>query len=205
MNQLHLTPIVKNLIIINVLVFIASQVLSSVDWVIFTLSFPTTADFRPFQFITSLFMHADIMHIFMNMFGLAVFGPLLEMVWQGRRFFVYYLICGIGANLLYTLWAWFLWAKMGNTEPHYHLLGASAALYGVLLGGAMVFPNMEIRMLFFPTPIKARYMVFIWIGIELASGIGHVAGDNTAHIAHLCGMLVGFLVLQYWRFFGTTL
>ncbi len=205
MNQLHLTPIVKNLIIINVLIFLAQQVLLSIDWGVFLLYFPTSEFFRPFQFITSLFIHANIPHIFMNMFGLAMFGPLLETVWNGRRFFVYYLICGIGANLLYTLWAWFMWAKTGSLEPAYSLCGASGALYGVLLGGAMLFPNMEIRMLFFPMPIKARYMVFIWAGIELVSGMSQVSGDHVAHVAHLGGMIVGFFVLQYWRIFGTSL
>lgn len=205
MNQLHLTPVVRNLIIINALLFLGKFLVAAIPWEALSLYYPTSEYFRPFQFITSLFMHANIMHIIMNMFGLAVFGPLLEMVWGARRFLVYYLLCGIGANIIFTLWAWFQWAYMGHEEPIFALLGASGALYGVLLGVGVLYPRMELRMLFFPMPIQARYMVFIWAGIELLGGFGQANGDNVAHFAHLGGMLVGFVVLQYWRFFGSNL
>ncbi len=203
MNQIHLSPVVKNIIIINVLIFLANQVVP-INWDMFCLHYPRNAAFLPIQFITSIFMHGSIPHLAMNMIALASFGTLLEMVWGARRFFIFYLICGVGANLLHTLWAFSQWQFMQNDITGYSALGASGAIYGLLIAVALDNPYKMFQIMFFPFPMQARYMVALWAGIDLLGLFGNFNGDNVGHAAHLGGLIVGFLTMMYWRKWGSS-
>ncbi len=202
MNQIHISPVVKNIIIINVLIFFASQVIGNINWDMFCLHYPTNEAFLPLQFITSVFMHADIVHLAMNMFGLSVFGTMLEMIWGPRRFFLFYLICGIGANMLHTLWVFSQLQIMENDITNYSALGASGAIYGLLIAVALDNPYRMFQIMFFPFPMQARYMVALWAAFDLFGLLGNFSGDNVGHATHLGGLIIGFLTLMYWRKFG---
>lgn len=192
-----LPPAVKNILIINVLAYAAYYVLARqgvVDlnsvlglWSIGAdKMYSNVIGFRPWQPLTYMFMHASLDHIFFNMFSLWMFGYVLENVWGTRRFLFYYLACGIGAGLLHLL------------VPGVHLtVGASAAVYGILLAFGMMFPNERIY-LYFLVPIKTKWFIIGMIVVELLEGIFR-SYDGIAHFAHLGGMLIGFLLILYWR------
>lgn len=192
-----LPPAVKHLLIINVLAFAAYYVLNRqgvVDlnavlglWSIGADKvYSNVIGFRPWQPLTYMFMHASLDHIFFNMFSLWMFGYVLENVWGTRRFLFYYLACGIGAGLLHLL------------MPGVHLtVGASAAVYGILLAFGMMFPNERIY-LYFLVPIKTKWFIIGMIALELFEGIFR-SYDGVAHFAHLGGMLIGFLLMLYWK------
>jgi rhomboid-like protein len=219
----NLTPVVKNLIIINVIFFVATWILGArvgmVTWLsAFYFNSPL---FHPWQIITYMFMHANIAHIFFNMFALFIFGPTLEYTMGSKRFLQYYFITGVGALIL----QWFVQAievhniigtitiPNGDLSPYVGypdfnkleeiyggaVLGASGAIFGLLLAFGMLFPNVELFILFIPIPVKAKYAVAGYILIELFSGIGQFSGDNVAHFAHLGGALFGFILLKIWR------
>ncbi len=255
-------PVIKNIIIINVLLYIATFVLVkygvNLDQYL-ALYYPGSEYFRPHQLITHMFMHAgwpNISHLFFNMFGLWMFGRILEQVWGSRRFMIYYFATGLGAAALHLLVNHFmimdvmseykammntftpetfevfvqhnfpeykssiqefidLWytapdsLKMINQGQQYAndmvsimvnipTVGASGAVFGVLLGFGMLFPNTEIMLLFPPIPLKAKYFVMIYGAIELYLGISQ-PGSNVAHFAHLGGMIFGFFMIRYWN------
>lgn len=148
-----------------------------------------TGDFWPWQLVTYGFLHGDWQHILFNMFALWMFGVQIENAIGSRRFAIFYFVCVIGAGLIQ------LATSVGAT---YYTLGASGGVYGILLAFGMMFPNNEIFLLFFPFPIKAKWLV---LGLGLFAFFGGVTGVNsgTAHFAHLGGMVFGFLVIQYWR------
>ena len=185
-----LPPAVKHLLIINVLCYAAYYILSKqgiVDlnyWLgIWT---PSTGNFRLWQPLTYMFMHGSFDHLFFNMFSLWMFGAVLERYWGTRRFLFYYLVCGIGAGLLNLL------------VPGVHLsVGASGAIYALLLAFGMMFPN-EYIYLYFLVPIKTKWFIIGMIAVELLEGIFR-SYDGIAHFAHLGGMLIGFLIILYWR------
>lgn len=184
-----LTPVVKNLLIINLIVFLATMVLERYGYNNITsmlaLNSVATGRFRFWQLFTYMFMHANWSHIIFNMFALWMFGYVLENYWGSRRFLVYYLVCGIGAglcNLLVPGW--------GLT------VGASGAVYGILLAFGMLFPEERIY-LYFLMPIKAKWFVIGYAAIELFEGL--FVADGVAHFAHLGGMLFGLLLILYWR------
>ncbi len=184
-----LPPVVKNLLIINLIVFLATMVLERYGYTHITsmlaLNALPTGRFRLWQLFTYMFMHSGWSHIIFNMFALWMFGYVLENYWGSRRFLVYYLVCGIGAglcNLLVPGW--------GIT------VGASGAVYGILLAFGMMFPEERIY-LYFLMPIKAKWFVIGYAAIELLEGI--FATDGIAHFAHLGGMLFGLLLILYWR------
>ncbi|MBP5678131.1 MAG: rhomboid family intramembrane serine protease [Bacteroidales bacterium] len=184
-----LPPAVKHLLIINVIAYLASLVLER-NGVFLNMSLGlwsiSTGNFRIWQPLTYMFMHGSIDHIFFNMFSLWMFGYVLENFWGTRRFLFYYLACGIGAGLLYML------------LPGIHLtVGASAAVYGILLAFAMSFPN-EYIYLYFLVPIKTKWFIIGMIALELFEGVFR-SFDGIAHFAHLGGMLIGFLIMLYWR------
>lgn len=184
-----LPPAVKHLLIINVLVFGADYVLQRQGIYlgnILALFSLQSGNFQVWQPLSYMFMHANLTHIFFNMFNLWMFGAAMENFWGTKRFLTYYLACGIGAGLLYML------------LPGLHItVGASAAVYGLLLAFGMTFPN-EYIYLYFLMPIKTKWFVTGMIVIELLQGIFY-SYDGVAHFAHLGGMLIGFLLIMWWR------
>ena len=227
MNQspfASITPVVKNLLIINVLFFIGSYVLEragiNLDVLLSAFYFNSPL-FRPWQVVTYMFMHANFAHIFFNMFALFMFGPTLEYVMGPKRFLQYYFITGIGALALQMLvqaievhgvigsftvanrdiGPYVHYAGFNKLKEIYYgiTLGASGSIFGLLLAFGFLFPNVEMMVLFIPVPIKAKYLIGGYIVLELIGGFGQFAGDSVAHFAHLGGALFGFLLLKYWR------
>lgn len=202
-----LPPVVKNLLIINGIFYLATIVLQSslsIDlYKIFGLHYYTSQYFKPWQIITYMFMHGNFGHIFFNMFALWMFGSAIENVWGAKRFLVYYLITGIGAAIChYLIVAYeinFIWNLPPN-NPYidgFNIVGASGAVFGMLLAFGMMFPNSMIYLYFF-LPMKAKWFVIIYGVIELFYGVTGSA-DGVAHFAHLGGMLFGFILIWYWK------
>lgn len=217
MNEL---PVVtKNLIAINVLVFLATIVLDRYGYdlnSLLGLHLFLADDFKPFQIVTYMFMHGGFMHLFFNMFALYMFGRVLEMVWGHKRFLIFYMFTGVGAGIIQEIVQYLYYSTQlsmysgvdfgaGLIVPMAQYLnmwvtvGASGAVYGILLAFAMNFPNERLFVMPFPFPIKAKYFVLIFGAIELFTGLGNSAGDNVAHFAHLGGMLFGLILILYWR------
>ena len=195
MNRTFQTPpVVLNLIIINVLVYLATALLPLGKWIfgfgsLFWVGNPL---FHTYQFVTYMFLHANFEHVFFNMFALWMFGRTLEYALGSRRFLVYYMVCGIGAALIQMLAAW------ASGEYYIQLVGASGAVMGLLLAFGVMHPNAMIVLLIPPIPMKAKWFVIIYGVIELFLGwTGY--GGNVAHFAHVGGMLWGFLLLHYWK------
>ena len=182
----------KNLIIINVLVYMATSLLPVGDWITGYCALSLgTPFFHTYQFVTYMFLHANLEHIFFNMFALWMFGRTLEYELGSRRFLIYYMICGVGAALIQYLTA------LALGELPLLLVGASGAVMGLLLAFGVLHPNAVIMLLFPPIPMKAKWFVIIYGVIELLLGWRGVG--NVAHFAHVGGMLWGFLLLYYWK------
>lgn len=182
-------PAVKHLLIINLLAFVALNTPMVAEY-LFTYGalWPIgSGRFGVWQLVTYMFLHASFGHIFFNLFALWMFGQAIENFWGTNRFVIYYFLTGIGAALLHMLVG-------GGGAP---TLGASGAVYGILLAFGMMFPNRPIMLLFPPIPIKAKYFVAIFGAIELVSGLTRT-NSGVAHFAHLGGMLVGFILIKYW-------
>lgn len=236
-----LPPAVKNLLIINGLFFLATYVLKDRNVVdltkTFGLFFPLSQNFKPFQLLTYMFMHADFFHIFFNMLSLYMFGTSIENFWGWKRFSFFYVATALGGATVYLIVKYIEIYQLKSQIPielyssiindpisvfgpegsvaegsvyfnkaielysliNIPVIGASGAVYGVLLAFGMMFPNTEIMMLMFPVPIKAKYLVLIMGGMELLLGVNNAAGDNVAHFAHLGGMLFGFILVKYWN------
>jgi len=178
-----------------------------VDWgrYFLALFYPTSEYFRPFQLVTHMFMHANISHLFFNMFGLFMFGPPLESLWGPRRFLFYYLFTGFGAMVLH-LGVKYIELNMGMMPEwaiNTPMLGASGAVFGLLAGYGMKFPNTMIMLIFPPIPMRAKYFVMLYAGVELFLGLSPFQ-TGVAHFAHLGGALFGFLLILYWRKFPST-
>ena len=197
-----MTPIVKNLVIINVLVFLAQSAMPGLEPLLMG-HYPLGANFEPWQVITHMFMHGSLTHIFFNMFALVVFGSALERAWGSKRFLQYYMLCGIGAFFMYEATVGYEVFQLTDSISYEGLagrvVGASGCVYGLLLGFGMLFPNTELILLFPPIPIKAKYFVIIYGLIELSLAMSNSQGDNVAHVAHLGGMLFGFLLIKQWQ------
>jgi membrane associated rhomboid family serine protease len=207
-------PVTLNLIVINVLFWLLTVVMKKFDLVnLLGLHFPGTADFHIYQFITYMFMHGSIAHIFFNMFAVYMFGQVLERTWGAKRFLFYYFVTGIGAAVIQEL-VWmnmvhsialqngFTIAQQIANDPGVNTLitiGASGSVFGVLLAFGMLFPNVAMFIIPFPFPIKAKYLVIGYGAIELFAGIVNFKGDNIAHFAHLGGMLFGLFLILYWK------
>lgn len=188
----RLTPIVRNLIVINVVVFLLQSIIPAVtQWL--ALYNVHTAYFKPYQLFTYMFCHANFFHIFFNMLLLAFFGPILEEFWDQTRFLLFYIITGIGAGVFNILMDLFF--GMGSFGV---MIGASGAVYGVMTAFGIIFPNMELRLLFLPISFKAKYMVMVLGSIAIYSGFMSRPGDNTAHFAHLGGIVVAIILIQFW-------
>ena len=215
-----LPMVVKNLLIINVLFFlatIAADVVLRIDLKDYLgLHYIEASDFQPFQLVTYMFMHGDFAHLFFNMFALWMFGNTLENIWGANRFLLFYFVCGIGAGLVQELVQYIQFVttlqgyanvNMGGyiipMSEYLNLLttvGASGAVYGILLAFGMMFPNSTLY-IYFAIPIKAKWFVLIYGLIELFAGFKGV--DNVAHFAHLGGMLFGLILILYWKKKGT--
>jgi membrane associated rhomboid family serine protease len=230
-----LPPVVKNIILINALMFLADLAAKRVYGMdlgmMLGLYFPKSEHFMPVQIVTHMFMHGGFWHLFFNMYALYIFGQVLENVWGPKRFFIYYIICGLGAAFMHEAVIFFQYNKLMNvigpdqlqvvldegttyfregkvfsdeTMKSLQLLlnvptvGASGAIFGVLLAFGVLFPNTELMLLFPPIPIKAKYFVLIYGIIELSLAVTQ-PNSNIAHVAHLGGMLFGYIMIRYWR------
>lgn len=230
-----LPEVIKNLLIINGLFFMATFVFGDVlgfDLVrTLGLYLPVSENFAPYQLVTHMFMHGGLGHIFFNMFALWMFGYTLENIWGSKRFLIYYMVTGLGAAVLHlgvNYWEYYqvvdkldaaqlelvklqgqeillngqnysntAMAKV-NLLLNTPTVGASGAVFGILLAFGMMFPNQYIY-IYFALPIKAKYFVAIYGALELFNGIANDPDSNVAHFAHLGGMLFGFLLIKYWR------
>ena len=214
----NIPVVTKNLLIINILVFIATYVVRGMNIDlndIFGLHFFLASDFRIWQFFTYMFMHGGFTHILMNMFMLWMFGMVVENVWGPKKFLFYYIVCGVGAGLCQELAQYgtylveglanFDSVRVGTTvlpmDVYLNMMntvGASGAIYGVLLAFGMLFPEERMFIIPIPIPIKAKWIVMGSIVVELFSAIG-TSNDGVAHLAHLGGMLFGFILIRYWK------
>jgi len=197
-----LPEVVKNLLIINILFFAAQNLFAykfGIDIVEkLGLHFMLSSEFRPYQFITYMFLHGGFGHLFFNMFALYMFGTSVENTWGPKRFLTYYIICGIGAAIVHYLIFYFYQNPTENMFDAPVIIGASGAVFGLLLAYGMLFPNQVIYVQFI-IPMKAKYFVALYGAIELFSGLGNSASDNVAHFAHLGGMLFGFILIKFWE------
>lgn len=250
----NLTPAAKNILIINGIIFLFTTGYV-IEW--FGLRYILSPEFKPYQFLTYMWIHAGIGHIFSNMFAVLVFGPILERVWGSRKFFIFYLITGVGAGVLYSGVNFienfnlenkvmrytsqpspesFRKLILDESKEYYNqlydfisgysenpsneeyikesisisntilrnnndipMVGASGAVFGILLAFAMLFPNMQLMLLIPPIPIKAKYLVLVYGFYEIWSEFNRMPGDNVAHLAHLGGMLIAYIILRYWK------
>jgi membrane associated rhomboid family serine protease len=226
----NMPPVVKNLLIINILCFLPSLYYShgfandNYDPVgsLLGVYYFDSPLFRPWQPITYMFMHGGWAHIIFNMFALYSFGTVVEYVMGSKRFIAFYFICGIGAIALqmlvqaievhsvvgtFTVPLNFqtnnqaIIAKLQDiyTTP---MVGASGAIFGLLIAFGMLYPNAELMILFIPVPVKAKYVIPVYVLIELSFGIGQFSGDNVAHFAHLGGAILGFILIKLWKVRG---
>lgn len=238
---LRMTPVVKNIILINVVMFVAYWIgfrafnfdLNSV----LGIYFPKSDSFMPVQILSHMFMHHDFMHIFFNMYALFMFGSALESVWGPKRFLIYYIVTGLGAVLLHEMVIALEYNKLvhllspdqvqmvineggsllaegkeyadSTLKALQELLntptvGASGAVFGILLAFGVLFPNTQLMIIFPPIPIKAKYFVLFYGALELILAVTQ-RGSNIAHFAHVGGMLFGYLLIRYWRKTSKTL
>ncbi len=225
-------PVVKNLLIINVLLFLAKYALGGALGIdldrILGLFFVKSSQFQPFQIVTHMFMHGSLMHLAFNMFALWMFGKIIESVWGAKRFFIYYFATGIGAAVLQMIVTYIRFTITAKNIPDetvnmvindgYQILmngqnysnallgklnlitntvtiGASGAVFGIVLAFGMLFPNTQLMLLFPPIPIKAKYAAVLMLGL----GVMLDFRGNVAHFAHLGGMIFGYILIKYWN------
>jgi len=208
----------KNILIINVLFFLGSLVAEnrgiSLDQYL-GLHFFLADDFNPIQLVSYMFMHANFEHLFFNMFAVWMFGRILEKVWGIKYFLIYYMVCGIGAGLIQEIIQYVHYATvlsgytsvdigsglaipMASYLNRMITIGASGAVYGILLAFGMLFPDERMFIFPIPFPIKAKFFVIGYAAIELYLGMIN-SSDNIAHFAHLGGMLFGLALILYWK------
>ena len=219
---------IKHLIIINVIMFLATQMMPMQMINIFAMHFPLNPLFKVWQILTHMFMHGGIMHIAFNMYALWTFGIPLYHIWGEKKFLIFYFASGLGAVLLYTGVQYYSFnqelhqlmahglpkdqifhvlssgktnAVFQNITDIYHSpsLGASGAIYGLLVAFAFYFPNAELMLMFIPYPIKAKYFVPIMVLADLFFGLTNTLNSPIAHMAHVGGALVGFILMKLWR------
>jgi membrane associated rhomboid family serine protease len=213
-------PVIKNLIIINVLIYLAESTMGAElrerMEELFALHDLHSVFFRPHQLITYLFLHGSWEHVLYNMFALWMFGSILENYWGPKKFLIFYTICGLGAAVAHLA---VLYPEMANAMDEFHMIplqnqqdlvndprfivngatvGASGAIFGCLAAMGYLFPNSLIYLYFF-VPIKVKWFVLGYAALELFAGVRATAGDNVAHWAHLGGGLVGLLLVVYWN------
>ena len=233
-NQFSIPEVTKNIIIINVLLFLGKFAAQAQEIDLdrhLAMFYPGSPFFKPWQMVSHIFMHGNFTHLLFNMFAIWMFGARLEQMWGPKRFLQFYFFSALGAFLLHFGIVYFqiqqlipavdpamvqeiaktggdlLMSGRNYTDPilselnlNYHtpVLGASGAVFGILVAFAMYWPNTELYLLFLPIPIKAKYAVMGYAAFELFSGIsGFMPG--IAHFAHLGGALFGFLLVKYWN------
>ncbi|THU37349.1 rhomboid family intramembrane serine protease [Niastella caeni] len=206
-------PVIKNLVIINVLVWLAELTFGDQLINLFALQYYKSPDFRVWQLITHMFLHGSWGHIIMNMFVLWMFGTTLEEVWGSKRFLVFYMICGLGAAIIQLgalavemniLMDKFSAGQMAEAEfaararsiYGWGAVGASGAINGVMVGFAYLFPNAPLFIFPLPVPVKAKYVVIGYFLLDLFGGINPRYGDNVAHFAHVGGAIVGLILVM---------
>lgn len=203
---------VKNIIIINVLVYLMTSLKGNFMYENFALFYPTSPFFHWWQPLTHMFMHGGFWHIFFNMYTLFIFGSVLERVWGTKKFLIYYFVTGLGAAAVHTgvewiqMTHWMSQAAEGSiaAQASIHALkmtptvGASGAIYGLLMGYAMLYPDAIMSLIFPPISMKAKWFVLIFAAIELFTGVTGTGG-GIAHFAHLGGLIFGFILLMYWK------
>ncbi|MEE9407807.1 MAG: rhomboid family intramembrane serine protease [Polaribacter sp.] len=228
MNKL--TDAIKHLIIINVIVFIAPQLLKLDFTNILALHFPENENFGIWQYVTHMFMHGSVPHILFNMYGLWAFGTPLEKMWGRNKFLFFYFSAGFGAGLIYTLVNYYQFniafeklIELGSTKAEIIELmnpglvykneylqtvnslystpavGASGAIYGVLVAFGIFFKDAKMALIFLPIPIAAKYFIPIMILGDLFFGMTKYSIGNVAHFAHIGGALIGFIIAWYWK------
>ncbi|HSF56277.1 MAG TPA: rhomboid family intramembrane serine protease [Algoriphagus sp.] len=253
----NITPVVQNLLLINIVVFVVANFVFPVlnEW--FALYYLQSSLFKPFQFLTYMFMHADFWHLFSNMFGLLIFGPLLEQFLGPKKLFILWMVCGVGAGVLYSGYSMYEYKNLeekvlafeGNPDPEYFnklvlenrgyfspevfdfvdqysrnpgdpvyidraaktldailrlqanqpMVGASGALFGILVAFAMLFPNTQLFLLFPPMPVKAKYLVGAYALYTIYNVFVNSPTDNVAHFAHLSGLIIGAVLVYNWK------
>lgn len=195
-------PVVLNLIIINALMLLATELLPVGNRIVGALALfnvESPSLFHSYQLVTYMFLHGGFSHLFFNMFALWMFGRTLEYELGSKRFLTYYMVCGVGAGVLQLLVGW-LW-QCRYDGPDGATVGASGAVFGLLLAFGVMHPNAVIMLLIPPIPMKAKWFVVVYGVIELFFGISGRM-DGVAHFAHVGGMLWGFLLLYYWKHKG---
>lgn len=213
----QITPIVLNLIIINVLVFVAQMLTSggaepSQATDLFALHHYKSTYFKPYQIVTHMFMHGGILHLAFNMFALWMFGTAIERIWEPKKFLIFYFVCGIGAafaqmgSYAFDFWQVDHALLSEATNAQYQdvlrasaTVGASGAIMGVLAAFGYLFPNTEMIIIPIPVPIKAKWAIMGMIALDVFGGVAKVQNDNVAHFAHLGGAAIGFLLVLYWN------
>ena len=206
------STIVLNLIIINVLAYLAQMVAGDASYDLFALHHYKSALFQPYQVVTHMFMHGGFFHLLFNMFALWMFGTTVERLWGPKRFLIFYLICGLGAAFaqmgFYTFEYWDIDHAVLNEELSalYQnrlrmnaTVGASGAIMGVLAAYGYLFPNTEMIIFPIPIPIKAKWAIAGIIALDVFGGVQRVEGDNVAHFAHIGGAAIGFLLVLFWN------
>lgn len=219
----NITPIVKNLLIINVIFFFATWLFQQQGIALeqyLAVFYFDSPNFKIWQPITYMFMHGNLTHIFFNMFALYSFGSILEAHWGAKRFINFYLITGLGALALqWGVQAFEVYQLTGSSvhdlatltvqnesdlrtlQQIYfgRMVGASGAIFGLLVAFGMLYPNLEMYIMFIPVPVKAKYIVPVYIVLELVLGFSKIEGDSVAHFAHLGGALIGYILVKLWR------
>lgn len=206
------TPMVRNLLIINVAAHFFSQILPSGMFAFFNPILPGDSGewfinpyFNIWQPLTYMFLHGGFGHLFSNMFGLIIFGPALEDYMGSKKFLSYYIITGVGAALFYSglntfdASQYFVGSDPYNEIMQIPMVGASGAIFGLLAAFGVLFAEVELMMLFFPVPIKAKYFVLLYGLYELYSGTSGVQ-TGVAHFAHIGGLIVGYVLIRFFRF-----
>jgi membrane associated rhomboid family serine protease len=229
-SNLNLSPVVKNLLILNLIGFIGSMIFTQSNQ-LFGVYYPDSPMFHAWQIITYMFMHGNFAHLFFNMFALFMFGPVIEQILGPKRFINFYLITGLGALALQFLVQGIeVYQILGTPFAQDHItfdrasgmissnfpgltsedlrtvgsiyfttmVGASGAIFGLLVAFGYLFPNTSLYLMFIPVPVKAKYFIPVYILIELFLGVSRFAGDSVAHFAHLGGALFGFLLIKIW-------
>lgn len=217
----NIPTVTKNLLILNVLAYLVGMLFGNRAGGLndlFGLHFFLAPDFGLYQLVTYMFMHASLSHLFFNMFALWMFGCIVERTWGARKFLVYYMVCGIGAGLLQEMAQFVQFYMLATENIHgfsvsqimtvakasaaeinlWTTVGASGAIYGILLAFGMLYPEERMFIFPLPVPIKAKFFVVGYAAIELFMAFS-TSGDGVAHLAHLGGMLFGFLLIRYWR------
>jgi membrane associated rhomboid family serine protease len=209
----RIPPVIKNLLIVNVLVWLAELTFGGKFIELFALHYPKSPDFGIWQIVTCMFVHdpSSFGHIFWNMLTLWMFGSALEEMWGSKRFLLFYMICGVGASLIQlgvlgvemSYW----WYKLAHGMPegefvtkaapiyYFSEYGASGAINGVMAAFAYLFPNMPLMLFPLPVPVKIKYMVIVYFLADLFAGINPQPGDKVAHIAHVGGAIVGLILV----------